>query len=97
MYGLYDYFMSCIPDRSNQVSLQKRISTSKGIGTKGIATKGIATKCIGYKRYWQQKVSATNGIDHPPCLPSLGARPPSLHSRSAACLTQPFVTFYIRN
>ena len=58
MYGLYDYFMSCIPDRSNKVSLQKRISTSKGIGTKGIATKGIATKGIGYKKdriSWEER------------------------------------------
>ena len=40
-----------------KVFLQK-VSTAKGIAIKGIATKGI-----GYKRFRQQKVSATKGSD----------------------------------
>ena len=40
-----------------KVFLQK-VSTAKGIAIKGIATKGI-----GYKRFRQQKVSETKGVD----------------------------------
>ena len=47
-------------------------------------TKAIAAKGIDYKRYRQQKVSETKGVDfhfslgRPPTLPSRTAPPPSL-------------------
>ena len=47
-------------------------------------TKAIAAKGIDYKRYRQQKVSETKGVDfhfslgRPPNLPSRSAPPPSL-------------------
>ena len=42
---------------------QKNDRTTKAIAAKGIDYKDIATKGIGYKRFRQQKVSETKGVD----------------------------------
>ena len=65
--------------------LPKKMTVLQKLSLQKVSTtKGIATKGIGYKRFRQQKVSETKGVDFhfsiggPPSLPSRSALPLSL-------------------